>query len=93
VLVTSRNQLSGLVAADGAHLIDLDLLSVGEARGLLAQRLGTQRVAAEPDAVEEIIARCARLPLALALVAARPRVGLHVLAGELAVLCRGALDF
>ena len=29
------------------------------------------RVAAEPDAVDEIIARCARLPLALAIVAAR----------------------
>ena len=88
VVVTSRNQLSGLVAADGAHPIDLDLLSEAEARQLLARRLGTGRVAAEPGAVEEIIARCARLPLALALVAARaiarPRVALQVLAGELA---------
>jgi tetratricopeptide (TPR) repeat protein len=88
VLVTSRNQLSGLVAADGAHPIDLDLLSVGEARELLAQRLGTHRVDAEPDAVAEIITRCARLPLALALIAARaaarPKVALAVLAGELA---------
>ena len=87
VLVTSRNQLTGLVAADGAYLIDLDLLSVAEARELLAQRLGTHRVDAEPDAVEEIIARCARLPLALALVAARaatrPHIPLQVLAGEL----------
>ena len=88
VLVTSRNQLSGLVAADGAHLVNLDLLSVAEAQQLLAQRLGTVRVAAEPAAVAEIITRCARLPLALALVAARaaarPRVALRVLAGELA---------
>jgi len=88
VLVTSRNQLSGLVAAAGADLIDLDLLSEGEARQLLAQRMGTHRVAAEPDAVAEVITRCARLPLALALVAARaavrPRVPLRVLAGELA---------
>jgi len=88
VLVTSRNQLTGLVAADGAHPVDLDLLSVGEAQELLARRLGAQRVAAEPEAVEEIVTRCARLPLALALVAARaaarPRVELHVLAGELA---------
>jgi len=88
VLVTSRNQLSGLVAADGAHPLDLSVLSVGEARELLARRLGAQRVAAEPNAVEEIIARCARLPLALTLVAARaagrPRVALHMLAGELA---------
>ncbi|MGE5829353.1 MAG: BTAD domain-containing putative transcriptional regulator, partial [Micromonosporaceae bacterium] len=90
VLVTSRNELSGLVAADGAHPIDLDLLSVAEARDLLARRLGLHRVSAEPDSVVEIItrcARCARLPLALALVAARaaarPRLPLHVLAAEL----------
>jgi tetratricopeptide (TPR) repeat protein len=88
VLVTSRNQLSGLVAADGAHPINLDLLSVGEARDMLAKRLGDQRVAAEQDAVDQIIGRCARLPLALALVAARvvtqPGVALHAVAGELA---------
>ncbi|MGE5826836.1 MAG: AfsR/SARP family transcriptional regulator [Micromonosporaceae bacterium] len=88
VVVTSRNQLSGLVAADGAYPIDLDLLSAAEAHELLVQRIGPHRVAAEPTAVTEIITRCARLPLALALVAARaaarPRVPLHVLAGELA---------
>jgi len=88
VLVTSRNQLSGLVAADGAHPIDLDLLSTAEAHELLARRLGLHRVAAEPDAVAQVIVRCARLPLALALVAARaatrPQMALRVLAGELA---------
>jgi len=87
VLVTSRNQLTGLVAG-GAHPINLDLLSVDEAQELLAHRLGSDRVAAEPEAVVEIITRCARLPLALALVAARaaarPRVALRVAAGELA---------
>ncbi len=40
VLVTSRNQLTGLAAADGAHLLTLDTLSEAEARELLAQRLG-----------------------------------------------------
>jgi len=88
VLVTSRNQLSGLVAADGAHPVNLDVLSVAEARELLVRRLGTNRVAPEPVAVAEIIDRCARLPLALALVAARaaarPQVALKVLAAELA---------
>jgi hypothetical protein len=87
VLVTSRNQLSGLIAADGAHPITLDLLTPGEARELLARRLGADRVAAEPEAVEEIITRCVRLPLALAIVAARAathrHVPLHFLAGEL----------
>ncbi len=54
VLVTSRNQLTGLVAADGAHPLTLDLLTPDEARELLARRLGADRVAAEPDAVDEI---------------------------------------
>src|SRR5262249_4919170 len=87
VVVTSRNQLTGLIAGDGARPITLDLLADDEARQLLAQRLGADRVAAEPAAVEEIITRCANLPLALALVAARaairPHAGLRVLAEEL----------
>jgi tetratricopeptide (TPR) repeat protein len=87
VLVTSRSRLSGLVAADGAHPILLDLLSPAEGRELLTRRLGPDRVTAEPDAVDEIVDRCARLPLALAIVAARaatnPAFGLADLAGEL----------
>ena len=71
VVVTSRNQLAGLVAANGAQPLALDLLTRDEARHLLAHRLGYDRVAAEPDATDEIIARCAHLPLALAIVAAR----------------------
>jgi DNA-binding SARP family transcriptional activator/Tfp pilus assembly protein PilF len=87
VLVTSRNRLAGLVAAEGAHPFTLDLLSAAEARELLAHRLGAARVAAEPEAVEEIIRGCARLPLALAIVAARaatsPGITLTALADEL----------
>jgi len=71
VLVTSRNDLAGLVARDGAHLLAVDRMSVDEARDLLVGRLGPERVSAAPEAVHEIIARCARLPLALAIVAAR----------------------
>jgi tetratricopeptide (TPR) repeat protein len=71
VLVTSRNELAGLVATDGAHPVLLDVLSPAESRELLARRLGYERVAAEPNAVDEIVTRCARLPLALAIVAAR----------------------
>src|SRR5262249_36301247 len=45
------------------------------------------RVAAEPDPVDEIITRCARLPLALAIVAAHaatpPRLPLAALADQL----------
>ena len=95
VLVTSRHQLGGLVAAEGAHPIALGLLSTVEARELLARRIGEERVAAEPEAVDEIVVACARLPLALAIVAARaathPRFPLRALADELRV-ARAGLD-
>jgi len=87
VVVTSRNQLTSLVAADGAHPLTLDLLTHDEARDLLQRRLGAGRVAAEPDAAEHVITACARLPLALAVAAARAaQTGfpLAVLAAELA---------
>jgi hypothetical protein len=86
VVVTSRDQLTSLVAG-GAHPLILDLLTPPEAQDLLGRRLGADRVAAEPQAAEEIITRCARLPLALAIVAARgashPQFPLAALAGEL----------
>jgi hypothetical protein len=69
VLVTSRNQLAGLAAAEGAHLISLDVLTEAEAHELLSGRLG-QRAAAEPGAVAELARLCARLPLALSIAAA-----------------------
>ena len=88
VVVTSRNRLTGLVATDGVHPIILDVLSVPEARELLASRLGVARVAAEPAAVDAIIDRCSRLPLALAIAAARaathPDRTLTAVAAELA---------
>ena len=71
VLITSRDQLAGLVAVEDAHLLTLGVLTTAEARQLLAARLGERRVAAEPAALDEIVERCARLPLALAIVAAR----------------------
>jgi DNA-binding SARP family transcriptional activator/tetratricopeptide (TPR) repeat protein len=85
VLITSRNELGGL--GGRVHPIGLDVLTDEEARQLLAGRLGADRLAAEPDAVDEIVARCARLPLALAIVAARaadqPDAPVAALAGEL----------
>ena len=64
VIVTSRDRLTPLIAAEGAYPLALDPLPRDEARELLARRLGADRVAAEPAAVDEIITRCARLPLA-----------------------------
>jgi tetratricopeptide (TPR) repeat protein/transcriptional regulator with XRE-family HTH domain len=93
-VVTSRGQLAGLVAAEGAYPVPLDLLSTVEAEQLLAGRLGADRVAAEPAAVAEIIGHCARLPLALAVLAARaatnPARPLAEFAAELAA-ARGGL--
>jgi DNA-binding SARP family transcriptional activator/tetratricopeptide (TPR) repeat protein len=87
VVVTSRSQLAGLAVAEGARLLSLDLLSDAEARQMLTARLGAGRAAAEPDAVAEIAELCARLPLALAVAAARastrPGLPLSGLAGEL----------
>ncbi|MEU6713778.1 BTAD domain-containing putative transcriptional regulator [Nonomuraea sp. NPDC046802] len=89
VLITSRDRLFGLIAAEGAHPLAMDPLSADEAREMLVRRLGADRVGASPQAVDEIIARCAGLPLALAVVAARaaghPHLPLSAVAGELRV--------
>ncbi|MBL7253533.1 AfsR/SARP family transcriptional regulator [Paractinoplanes lichenicola] len=71
VVVASRSQLPGLVAAAGARPVELGLLPPAQARELLSRRLGAGRVAAEPAAVDRILAACARLPLALTVTAAR----------------------
>ncbi|MEU8087103.1 tetratricopeptide repeat protein [Micromonospora sp. NPDC049101] len=86
VLVTSRNQLTSLVSLDGAHPLPLGLLTREAANDLLTNRLGAQRVVAEPEAAEAIITACARLPLALSIAAARAQQSgfpLATLAGEL----------
>ncbi len=88
VLVTSRSQLAGLGAVERARLLTLDVLSHGEAVQMLTARLGADRAAAEPDAVDRIASLCACLPLALAVAAARgaarPGFPLAALVGELA---------
>jgi tetratricopeptide (TPR) repeat protein len=71
VVVTSRDQLAGLAVAEGACQISLNVLTAGEASDLLADRLGAGRLAGEPGAAAELIELCARLPLALAVAAAR----------------------
>ena len=87
VLVTSRDKLTSLVAREGAYPLTLDRLSDQEARDMMERRLGAVRVAAEPEAVAEIIDRCSRLPIALANVIAqaalRPEFSLGVLAQQL----------
>ncbi|WP_212822587.1 BTAD domain-containing putative transcriptional regulator [Catellatospora sp. TT07R-123] len=87
VVVTSRRQLTELVAGVGADPVPLDPLSDDEAWRLLAARLGPQRVARESAAVADLIGLTARLPLTLTLVAAqavlRPGLSLAALGTEL----------
>ncbi|MEQ4717507.1 tetratricopeptide repeat protein [Nonomuraea sp. B19D2] len=71
VLVTSRDQLAGLITAHGAHSLAVDVLDERDARDLLAHRLGQRRLDAEPAAVADLLARCAGLPLALGIMAGR----------------------
>jgi tetratricopeptide (TPR) repeat protein len=87
VIVTSRNQLTSLIAAEGARPLTLDLFSPREAHQLLARRIGTDRLASEPAAAAELLALCAGLPLAVcivaALAAAHPGCPLGRIAAEL----------
>jgi DNA-binding SARP family transcriptional activator/tetratricopeptide (TPR) repeat protein len=70
-IVTSRDELTGLAAVDGARMLTLDVMSEADARRLLADRLGDDAIRRESRAVDELCAQCARLPLALAVAAAR----------------------
>jgi tetratricopeptide (TPR) repeat protein len=87
VLVTSRDALTGLVARDGAHRLDLDLLPLADALRLLRELIG-ERADASPDAAAALAGQCCRLPLALRiaaeLAAARLDASLADLTGELA---------
>ena len=86
VVATSRNQLTGLVAAEGARLLPLDVL-YGRGARHARRSPGPARLAAEPAAVAELIQQSARLPLALSVASARavtrPGVALAALTAEL----------
>ncbi len=71
VIITSRNQLRPLVARHSVTTTALRQLDDDESHALLAAVLGAERLAAEPDAVREIAARCTGLPLALRVFAER----------------------
>ncbi|MER6735543.1 tetratricopeptide repeat protein [Streptomyces puniciscabiei] len=70
VLITSRRSLAGL---DGVSPHLIDTFSEAESVDLLVRIAGRARVEAEPEAAVRIVEYCNRLPLALALVAARLR--------------------
>ncbi len=93
-LVTSRNPLTGLAVAHGARSVSLDVLTAGDARGLLVARLGAERVSCEPAAADALVELTAGLPLALSIAAARatahPKFPLAALAAEAPGCARSA---
>jgi DNA-binding SARP family transcriptional activator len=70
-LVTSRRRLTSLAAAEGAHLLELDVLDPAAARDLVIRQLGVPLSRVEVDAVDELVRHCCGLPLALSVAAAR----------------------
>jgi tetratricopeptide (TPR) repeat protein len=93
-LVTSRDALGGLVAGDGAVRLEVDLLPLPEALGLLRSLIGSG-VRDDHGAAVRLADQCGRLPLALRvaaeLVVARNGAALADLTAELADL-RHRLD-
>ncbi len=82
-----RNQLSGLVAVEGAAAINLDVWGQDEALAALVARIGEERCREEPEAAAELVALCGFLPLAVAVVGAQlssePRMPLRLAVREL----------
>ncbi|KOV84532.1 AfsR/SARP family transcriptional regulator [Nocardia sp. NRRL S-836] len=85
VVVTSRDDLAGLVARDGAHRVTVGRLSEPEALELLRRVLGATRVDAELPVAAELVRRCVGLPLAVRVAAERAAgvAGLADLVAEL----------
>ncbi|WP_323055937.1 tetratricopeptide repeat protein [Lentzea sp. NEAU-D7] len=96
VLITSRVRLASLIDRHGTSHLQLDVLSRQEARALLSARLGTGRVAAESDTVDELVELCGGYPLALSITArvaaTRPGLPLAEVAAELRELGLEMLD-
>ncbi|MEU5712978.1 MULTISPECIES: AfsR/SARP family transcriptional regulator, partial [Streptomyces] len=71
VVVTSRGRLTGLASAHGARLLSLDVPSAEEATENFLKRVRGCRPDLDTEQVRPIVDRCGRLPLALAVLAAR----------------------
>lgn len=80
VLTTSRARLTGLPGAAG---VQLDVLEEDVALRLLATFVGDDRLRAEPEAAEALVAACDRLPLALSIAGAKLASRDHWALGDL----------
>ncbi|PFG43040.1 DNA-binding SARP family transcriptional activator [Isoptericola jiangsuensis] len=91
VIVTSRNQLTSLVAREGAHAVHLRPLHDDEAATLLGRRLGQARLEALTSARDDLLAACSGLPLALTTVSARAALNPHLNLDDIATEIVSAL--
>jgi tetratricopeptide (TPR) repeat protein/transcriptional regulator with XRE-family HTH domain len=86
-VVTSRDRLAGLVAREGAHRLELGVLTPEEAPAVVISVLGAERALREEAAVDELVRLCGYLPLALRITAAnladRPHQTIAELMAEL----------
>ncbi|WP_214106907.1 AfsR/SARP family transcriptional regulator [Acrocarpospora catenulata] len=71
VVVTSRDQLVGLITLEGATQIRLGVLEPEEGMGVVAGIAGEQRVNEDVDGARRLSELCGGLPLALRVAAAR----------------------
>lgn len=70
VLITSRDQMLGLVARVAARLVPIDVLPAEDSVRLVGAIVGDDRVQREPVAAAALAAACGHLPLALRIAAA-----------------------
>ncbi|MFI7242681.1 ATP-binding protein [Streptomyces qinglanensis] len=87
VAITSRTRMSGLVAREGAYRVSVETLSEAESVRLLRSTIAAYRTDDADAELAELARLCARLPLALRIVAeraaARPRMPLRDLITDL----------
>ncbi|MBO8186626.1 ATP-binding protein [Streptomyces spirodelae] len=87
VAITSRTRMSGLVVREGAYRVSVETLSEAESIRLLRSIIAGYRTEDDDAELAELARLCARLPLALRIVAeraaARPRMPLRDLITDL----------
>lgn len=88
VLITSRDDLSGLMVTGPLYRISIDVFSTSDSIALLSNIAGATRVDAERQDAERLSALCGGLPLALRIAAerllARPMLSITTAVAELA---------
>ena len=93
VVVASRDELTGLVARNGARRLTLDSLRPDESLALLERMLGADRVEVDRAAATELARLCAHHPLALRIAATKLDTEAYAAVADLvAVLSRGRMQ-